>query len=217
MWWVCTRGASMPLALRWAGYMGYGMRVRWAVDRQAVTCGVVGCVGGKTRENGGKLPVCLAWCGRGVGLTPVGLVADPACVCSRGARPWERALGVGGAWARLWVMVCVRGRGVICHIPQAHSPLPILLGGVGFSFFRPWPFFFWMAGRFLFCLFWENRRWSPVQAAFRGMAGRQQGAPTLPLPGHVHAAGVGGGASAGHHLLAAHGRLCRGGWVKRGG
>jgi hypothetical protein len=56
-----------------------------------------------------------------------------------------------------------------------------------------------------------------VQAALRGMAGRQLGAPTLPLPGHVHAAGVGGGSSAGHHLLVAHGRLCRGVWVKPGG
>ena len=102
--------------------MGYGMRVRQGVDRQAVSCGVVGCVGGKTRENGVKL--CLAWCGRGVGLTPVGLVADPACVCSRGARPWERALGVGGAWARGQVMVCVWFRGVICRIP-----LSVFFGG----------------------------------------------------------------------------------------
>jgi hypothetical protein len=85
--------------------MGYGMRGRRGVDRQAVSCGVVACVGGKTRENGGKL--CLVWCGRGGGLTPVGLVADPACVCSRGARPCERAVGVGGAWARWQVMVFV--------------------------------------------------------------------------------------------------------------
>ena len=39
----------------------------------------------------------------------------------------------------------------------------------------------------------------------------------LPRPGHVHAAGVGGGASAGHRVVAAHGRPCRGGWVRGGG
>jgi hypothetical protein len=38
------------VVLRWAGYMGYGMRVGVGRYGTAVWCGGLGCVGGKTRE-----------------------------------------------------------------------------------------------------------------------------------------------------------------------
>ncbi len=63
------------------------------------------------------------WCGRGAGLTLLGLMADPVRTCSRGARLWERALGVGGAWARLWVVVCGSALGVIFAFHQPRSPI----------------------------------------------------------------------------------------------
>ncbi len=56
-------------------------------------------------------------------MTLLGLMADPVCTCSRGARLWEWALGVGGAWARLWVVVCGSARGVIFASHQPPSPI----------------------------------------------------------------------------------------------
>ena len=69
MWWGCARGTRVAVVVGWCGYMGYGMRVRAGGDWVAGRCGVVGCVGAKTGENGGK--VCLVWCGRWVGWRPV--------------------------------------------------------------------------------------------------------------------------------------------------
>ena len=196
------------MVVRWAGYMDYGMWVGVGRHGTAVWCGGLGCVGGKTREKWWKL--CLVWCGRGAGLTLLGLMADPVCTWSRGARLWERALGVGGARARLWVVVSGSARGVIFTFHQPRSPIFFLFGLQKKEKRAGWSDFF-----FLFV--WKNSRWCPVQAGFRGMVGRQPSPHTLPRPGHVHAAALGGAGGPGHRLVVAHGGLSRGGWVKRGG
>ncbi len=141
-------------------------------------------------------------------MTPLGLTADPACASSRGATLLKRALGVGAAWARLWVAVCGSARGVFTVIFTFHqAPSPIFVFWAGRLFLA--------AGLIFVLLFvWKNSRWCPMQAAFRGMVGRQPSPHALPRPGHEHAAAVGGGGGPGHRLVVAHDRLCRGGWVR---
>ncbi len=100
-------------------------------------------------------------------------------------------------------VVCGLVRGVICHRPP-----PIL--DSCFSFFRGRPILRLPDFCFLGAFFvWKDGRWSPVQAGFRGMVGRQPCPHALPCSGHVHAAALGRGGGPGHRLLVAHGALCR--------
>lgn len=82
MWWGCARGTRVAVVVGWCGYMGYGMRVRAGGDWLAGRCGVVGCVGARTGENGGESVFGVWEVG---GLEAGGGVVDPACACSGGA------------------------------------------------------------------------------------------------------------------------------------
>ena len=202
MWWGCARGTRVAVVVVWCGYMGYGMRVRAGGDWLAGRCGVVGCVGAKTGENGGK--VCLVWCGRWVGWRPVEVWLTRhvhAVVVHDGGSGHLGWAGRGHAGKR-----CCRGRPEGC--------LSFLSFVVGWDFLISGDLFlvlfFGLGGEVLICF-------GVLAQVVLPRPGWAVSPAASPRPGHVHAAGVGGGASAGHRVVAAHGRPCRGGWVRGGG
>jgi hypothetical protein len=92
-------------------------------------------------------------------LKPSRTDADPVCTCSCGARLWEWAHGVGGAWARLWAVVCGSVRGVICHRPPPFfdSCFSFFRGRLIFFLGGGWPDFLVFGGLFV----WEKQEVVP--------------------------------------------------------